>query len=205
MCPRVLVVSQTVRDVPDGEYELSAWVKTATCKDDGEGALLYGTRSQGEVSRIRFPSAGTGWQRISARVSAKGELRVMIRATPGYVGWIDDIRLSRADDGSEAMTSSESLYLRFMKHWIEAYRNDGRDFLANGFRIKPPHLSCGRTMSGGRLVPAVRSAAYRAADGRRALVLANATEDRQSCSCVWQGRRRKFELEPAEIVIDVAK
>ena len=200
MCPRVLTVSQTVRGIPAGEYELSAWVKTARWDEGGDGALLFGTRKNGEISRIVFPKPGFGWRRIAAKVSVTDELRLIIRATPGYRGWIDDIRLCDAS-GRDALTADDSLYTRFLRRWIAFSRGEGLDFTANGFRMKAPVLSCSTVRSGGRTVPAVRHAAYRAADGRRALVLANGTETRQSCSCEWQGRRQTFVLEPADIII----
>ena len=202
ICPRVLYVAQTITDVPPGEYELSAWVKTAECANGGEGAILHGTRLGGEKGRIAFPAAGTGWRKVLAKIKIDGELRLVVRATPGYRGWIDDIRLCRAD-GDDAVTRDDSLYVRFMKRWMALYRGDGLDFIANGLRIKPPTLECGRIVSGGRRVPSVRHAAYRSADGREALVLANAAETAQKCACTWKGKRREYALAPGEIRLDV--
>jgi len=204
MCPRVLAVSQTIGGIPAGEYELSAWVKTAQCAAGGEGALLFGTRRGGEMSRLTFPTVASGWRRLATKVTVGDELRLIVRATPGYRGWIDDICMRDAD-GRVVQTQADSLYVRFMKRWVSLFRGEGLDFMANGVRIRSPVLSCSTVRSGGRLVPSVRHAAYRSADGREALVLANGTETRQTCSCSWQGRRQTFVLEPADILIQRAE
>ena len=200
-CPPTLFVAQTVTGLAPGDYDLSAWVKTASWKAGAEGALLFGTRRGGEAGRIAFPAAGAGWRRITARVHVKDELRLVIRATPGYLGWIDDLALTRAD-GTEATVSGDTPYIRFLRNWISLYRGEGRDFLANGFRIRPPRVACATSKLGTHVVPAIRSAAYRAADGRTAVALANGTEVEQTCSFVWGGDLRRLTLKPGELRLE---
>ena len=202
-CPPTLFVAQTITGLAPGEYELSAWVKTKEFGKGAAGALLFGTR-KGETGRIAFPAAGTGWQRISARVNVKDELRIVIRATPGYLGWIDDLSLAMGEFvESSNRRIEQSPYVAFMRNWIRLYRGEGRDFLANGFRVRPPKVVCGTSKLGSHIVPAVRSACYRAADGRIALVLANGTDRPQLVSCRWCGREISRTLAPATIELIV--
>lgn len=188
---------QTVRDLPPGDYALSAWVKTEWL--DGEGALLWGDNG-GERGRVAFPAPGTGWQKISARVKADGKLRVILYAGRGVEARVDDVALERPD-GTTVVERGESAYLRMMKNWVRLYQGAGRDFLAFGFREKPPRLACARFRMADRSFPAVVRAAYRAADGRRALAVANATDTPQAFSCTWRGRPVVRTLSPTEIAL----
>lgn len=81
----------------------------------------------------------------------------------------------------------------FFRRWIDVYRGEGREFIAYGRRTKAPRIACGTTtcdiIKNGKIVrtvahPAVCSAAYCAADGRRAVVLVNATDREQPVSVV---------------------
>ena len=188
---------QTVRDLLPGEYVLSAWVKTERL--DGEGALLWGD-NDGEKGRVSFPTPGAGWQKISARVKADGKLRVILYAGKGVSARVDDVTL-RHLDGTMVFERGESAYLRMMKNWVRLYQGAGRDFLAYGFREKPPRLTCARFQMADRTFPAVVRAAYRAADGRRALAVANATDTPQTFSCTWRGRSIVRTLGPTEIAL----
>lgn len=188
---------QTVRDLPPGEYVLSAWVKTARL--EGEGALLWGD-NDGEKGRVSFPTPGAGWQKISARVKADGKLRVILYAGKGVSARVDDVTL-RHLDGTTVFERGESAYLRMMKNWVRLYQGAGRDFLVYGFREKPPRLTCARFQMADRTFPAVVRAAYRAADGRRALAVANATDKPQTFSCTWRGRSIVRTLRPTEIAL----
>ena len=100
-----------------------------------------------------------------------------------------------------AQRKFEAWYPGYMKRWISLFRGEGRPWLAYGRRIKPPQLVCGSVSlrEGGR-APAVFIAAYESEDGRRALVLANATADTQSVRCVWPGgKTMEFKLEPRDL------
>lgn len=185
-------VSQLVEGLADGEYELSAWVK-----GEGEGRLRCGTRA-GETGAVAFPAKAADWTRVALKVRPVcGELKVLAFVTSGTV-LIDDIRLADAE-GRTVLRRGDTPYLRTFRAWLKLYRGEGRDFLANGFMIRPPELRCGTTRLAARTLPAVRHAAYRASDGRTALVLANGTRERQACSCAWDGEDRTFTLESGEI------
>lgn len=188
---------QTVRDLIPGEYVLSAWVKTERL--DGEGALLWGD-NDGEKGRVSFPAAGTGWQKVSARVKTGEKLRIILYAGRGVEARIDDIALEHLD-GTPVYERGESAYLRMMKNWVRLYQGEGKDFLAYGFREKPPRLKCAQFLLADRTLPTVVCAAYRAADGRRALAVANATDTSQTFQCKWRGKDLVRTLNALEIVL----
>ena len=196
-------VSQTVNGLEPGRYMLSAWVKNlnnATAGRDAlprvrTGSLKYGT-CDGEMGEIAFPSAGE-WTKVSADVSIGTQLRLVIWAPPGTKFLIDDVRLER--DGREVMVSGDSPYTKFMKKWIALYQGEGKDFLANGFQVKPPVLTCDTFRIAARKVRAVCFAAYESPSGARALVLANATDKPQRVTGEWDGRPLDIVLAPHDL------
>ena len=129
-----------------------------------------------------------------------GKLRVILYAGKGVEARVDDVALTHLD-GTTVFERGESAYLRMMKNWVRLYQGAGRDFLAYGFREKPPRLTCARFTMADRTFPAVVRAAYRAADGRRALAVANATDKPQTFSCTWRGRSIVRTLRPTEIAL----
>ena len=186
-------VGQTVNDLEPGDYTVSAWVKDLGGK--APGALKYGTRA-GEQGEIRFPSSGE-WTKVSATFRCKGQLRLIIWGEPGSKFLIDDVSLKR--DGKEVVVSGDSPYTRFMKKWIALYQGEGRQFLADGFRIKPPALTCGTTHFAARRERAVCFEAYENASGEQALAIANATSEPQRLAGDWNGRRLDIVLAPHDL------
>ena len=186
-------VGQTVDGLEPGRYSVSAWVKTL----DGavRGSLKFGTRD-GELGAIAFPEAG-GWTKVSAEVPVGSHLRLVVWAPPGAKFLIDDIKLER--DGREVMVSGDSPYTRFMKKWIALYQGEGKDFLANGFMVKPPVLECDMFRFAGRKERAVCFAAYENAAGERALALANATDRPQRVTGKWKGSALDITLAPHDL------
>ena len=176
-------VSQTVEELQPGNYTVSAWVRG----DDAMapvGELKLGFVDSGEAKSIPFPAA-TNWTKIEAKVVVGNHLRLIIWAPPGARFHIDDLRLER--DGTEVLVRGDSKYMRFMKRWIALYRGAGREFLANGFRVKPPQLACAKVRFAAREEPAVLVAAYRDANGAEALVFGNPTDRPQTFSYCWKG------------------
>ena len=189
-------VSQTVEGLAPGDYVVSAWVRS----DDPSapsGELKCGSPAEGETRAIPFPAV-TAWTKVSARVSVKGDLRLIVWAPPGARFHLDDVKLERPD-GTEPRLSGDSPYVTFMKKWIALYRGEARSFLADGFQVKPPQLSCARIRIAAREVPTVCHAAYENARGERALVLANATRNAQKVSCRWKNRRLDLTVGPRDI------
>ena len=159
------------------------------------GSLKYGTRA-GEQGEIPFPATG-GWTKVSATLRSGGQLRLIVWAPPGAKFLIDDVRLER--DGREVTVSGDSQYTQFMKRWIALYQGEGKEFLANGFQIKPPVLACDTFRFAARQERTVCFAAYESPSGARALVLANATGKPQRVTGEWQGRPLDITLPPHDI------
>lgn len=212
-------IGQTVEGLEPGLYTVSIWVKN----DDPSaplGELKYGTPDGGELGHVAFPSA-TDWTRVSAQVKAAGKLRLIVWAPPGARFHVDDVQLCRDRDEdapyptrlasavngpgrdapgtSEVRVSGDSAYTAFMKKWIRLYRGEGRDFLANGFQVKPPRLTCDTFRFAERCEPAVCHAAYESAKGEKALVFANATDRPQKVSCLWKGRKLELTIPPRDL------
>ena len=196
-------VSQTIDGLVPGEYTISAWVKPLNGVPSGRdalprvrtGSLKYGTRA-GEQGEIAFPAEG-GWTKISAKVRTGSHLRLIVWAPPGAKFLVDDITLTR--DGKDVVVSGDSPYTRFMKIWIALYQGEGKDFLANGFQVKPPALQCDMFSFAARKERAVCFAAYESASGERALVLANATDKPQRVTGEWKGRKLDITLPPHDL------
>ena len=79
------------------------------------------------------------------------------------------------------------------------YQGEGKDFLANGFQIKPPALTCDMFRFAARKERTVCFAAYESPSGARALVLANATGKPQRVTGEWQGRPLDITLPPHDL------
>ena len=186
-------VSQTVNGLVPGEYAVSAWVKDLGGRVTG--ALKYGTRD-GEQGEIRFPAIAE-WTKVAATLHCEGQLRLIVWGAPGSSFLIDDVRLERG--GKEVVVSGDSPYTRFMKKWIAIYQGEGRDFLAKGFRVKPPVLECGKIRFAARHERAVCFEAYESASGEQALAMANATAKPQRLRGEWNGRRLEIVLAPHDL------
>lgn len=186
-------VSQLVENLAPGEYVVSAWAKGR-----GAGRLLWGSRA-GEEGAAAIPQ-GDAWTNVTGIAHAdRGELKVVVHVTGGTL-WIDDVRILRRD-GKDAVRTGPTLYSRTYRRWLSLYRGEGRPFLSGGFRIRPPRIDCARTRLAARDLPAVCAAAYRSADGREAIVLANGTRECQRCAFVWRGKRRECVLEAGDIML----
>ena len=136
--------------------------------------------------------------RLTTRRSG-GQLRLIVWAPPGAKFLIDDVRLER--DGREVTVSGDSQYTQFMKRWIALYQGEGKEFLANGFQIKPPVLTCDMFRVAARKERAVCFAAYESSSGEQALALANATRKPQRVTGEWKGRKLDMILAPLDIKI----
>lgn len=190
-------VAQTVEGLQPGAYRLSAWAKTE--KGAEQATIRFGSRA-GEQGAIAFPVASKGWTQIAGDVTvgADGVLRVIVFVRPGARVYVDDVALCDAQ-GNEVRTSKQDWYVDYLKKWISLYRGAGRPFLAEGFQEKPPRLQCARVTRLSRTVSAVCHAAYRSPDGRRALVLANATDKPQPITYRWNGKDVSRVLPPAAL------
>ena len=89
-----------------------------------------------------------------------------------------------------------------MRRWVELYHGEGRPWLEFGSMLHPPKLTCEQISYRDRTMPAVLHNAFRASDGRDAVVLANATREPQTARLQWKGRELRLQLKPGEIVIE---
>ena len=95
----------------------------------------------------------------------------------------------------------------FMRRWVAYYHGEGRAWLAFGRQVKPPRIVCAsqpyEIVHGKRKTvekrPTVFCNAYVAADGRKAIVLVNATAQPQPVSLYKGGQRVSLTLAADEI------
>ncbi len=221
---------QIAQNVPPAEldhtpglvYRISAWLKT-----EKKGTLtslyygVYGPGLKGYVSGgMNFPAPGSDWTYVQSEFKLPPQkdanmLRIMINAGGGSTRvWIDDMKLEVVSpDGKARPATLDTVntdYFRFMRAWVDLYHNYGRDWLAHGRQIRSPRLDCEKvtTMMASTTgntkkeisFPAVMHQAYESLDGRRAVVLVNATDREQACTLHGaKGRAMSLTLKPDEI------
>jgi hypothetical protein len=193
-----------------GRYRLSAWLKTGRMARPNSvnfAVFAPGLKGTGQGGQLKFPAAGSGWARVSGEFAVpEGAemLRVMIHVDGEAEAWVDDVALEAvAADGSARPVRHDGLSAdaRFMRNWVALYHGEGRPWLMHGRLLHPPRLACASVpyaAPGGRgppVAPAVFHNAFRAPDGREAVVLANATRERQEATLFWRGGARKVVLE----------
>ena len=201
---------------PGKRFRISAWVKTGkAAKGNNICTIVLGREQKAHASvSIAFPKPEEGWKRVSGELTYPKtdealSLYNMINIGADGLAWVDDFMVEEVlPDGTtkELVATGRSHWQDYLRKWIALYRGEGRPFLAYGKRIRPPHLICRQTVYKGSFreiktvggQPAVFHAAYEAADGRRALVLANATASYQRVAYDWNGKRHRFWLKPDE-------
>ena len=193
-----------------GRYRLSAWLKTERMDQPdavGFGVFAPGLKSTGQGGQLKFPAAGAGWVRVSAEflVPAGSEmLRIMCNARGEAKVWVDDVTLEAVQpDGSakEVRYSGLSADARFMRKWVSLYHGEGRPWLVYGRMVHPPKLACAAIPYRDRTVPAVFHNAFRSPDGKVAVVLANATREKQSVTLLRKGKALALALEADDVVL----
>ncbi len=177
------------------QYRLSAWLKVETMAQENGinfGLFAPGLKSLGG-GRLLFPAPGSGWQMVSAdfKVPEGCEMmRIMIHVKGMAEARVDDMTLEEVLPGGETKElryTGESSETSFMKQWVTLYHGRGRPWLQNGRLLHPPRLICKTLNYREREVPVVSHNAFRAADGREAVVLANATHEPQSVTLYRKG------------------
>ncbi len=211
----IVQVSQNV-EVSDsgfmagGKYRLSAWLKTERMAQPNGinfGVFAPGLKSTGQGGQLKFPPAGSGWTRVSAdfTVPAGAEMmRIMCHVNGAAKAWVDDLTLEALrPDGSTKGVRYDGLALdaRFLKQWVTLYHGEGRPWLMYGRLAHPPKLACAAITYRERLTPAVFHNAFRAPDGREAVVLANATREPQDVTLFWRGAAMPLTLEADGVLL----
>ncbi len=201
---RNLMIGETFH--AGGAYRLSAWLRSeglARPNAINLATLTGDLRSTGSW-RIPMPEAGGEWSLGEATftVPAEGEfLRIMLHVSgPGTV-WVDDLVLEEVlDDGSTRIVDRPEFPPdhAMMSQWVRLFSGEGRPYLLLGRMLRPPVLTASATEYGGRAHPAILHNAYRAPDGSEAVVLVNATHERQLGRLEWHGRSVALDLAPWE-------
>ena len=189
------------------KYRLSAWMKTGKMARGNSirfGIFAPGLKGLGGGS-LPFPKPEDGWRRVAKDFtlpSGSEMIRIMIHIDGEATAWVDGMTLETvAEDGTAKplVLSGRTAYDAFMKKWVTLYHGEGREWLAFGRQIKPPRIVCATQDYDGRTVPCVFHAAYESLDGRKAVVLANATNAPQDVTLVSKARRLTLTLAPDEI------
>ena len=196
--------------VAGGRYRLSAWLKAERLEQPGAvgfGVFAPGLKATGQGGQLKFPAPGAGWVRASAdfTVPAGAEmLRIMCNARGEAKAWVDDVTLEAVlpDGGArEVRYSGLSADARFMRKWVALYHGEGRPWLMYGRLAHPPKLACATIAYRDRQVPAVFHNAFRSPDGKVAVVLANATREKQRATLSRRGKALEVALEADDVVL----
>jgi len=129
-------------------------------------------------------------------------LRIMLHVEGRGTVWVDDLRLEESlPDGrwQELQRPAEPADQAVMAQWVALYHGEGRPFLQHGRLLHPPRLESAKIDYRERRLPAVQHNAFEAADGRRAVVLANGTAQPQTVRLYWPAEPRELQLAPDEI------
>lgn len=188
------------------KYRLRAWMKTVTAARTNSinfGCFLASGKFASGGRLVMSP--GKGWMQSSADFVMPTDairMRIMIHADNLMKMWVDDLVFEEVrSDGSTVPVrlSGEPPLHNFMKQWVALYHGEGRPYLEFGRMLHPPLLMCARITRNNFSLPAVQHNAYRGPDGSEAVILANATRDRQTATLRWQGRTQNVELAREEI------
>jgi hypothetical protein len=91
--------------------------------------------------------------------------------------------------------TGQSSDARFMQKWVALYHGEGRPWLQYGRLLHPPKLECATITYRDRPTPSVFHNAFRAPDGKIAVVLANATREPQTVTLSRRGKSMPLTLE----------
>ena len=198
------------RLVAGRRYRLSAKVKVVKTPQSASLSVGVYTPSwkgigASSIARDRFPKPEEGWRQVQGTVLTMprgvANAHVCLRMQAGEV-LVDDLRLEVVNEKgeSEPLPLEDDAYAKFMQTWVALYHGEARDFLAHGRQIRTPKIVCATHRvsfplkpQGGFSVerPVVEAQAYESLDGRRrALVLANATDQEQTVSWTFEGREQ---------------
>ena len=198
---------------PGRTYRLSAWLKTDhSSRPNSVNYCFLGSRGRG--GSLSFPKPEEGWKFLSSdfQVPVDAEsLRIMMHLAGDAKAWVDSMKVEEVlEDGTtkDVILSGRGAYDAFMRRWVDLYHGEGRDWLAFGRQVKPPRLICASqsysmTFHGGAKQqgskPVAFCNAYESLDGRRAVVVVNATAASQTVTLLENGTRRTLTLAPDEI------
>ena len=161
------------------EYRLTLRLRTEGVQPDNNlnfSALAPGLASRGGW-RVPLPaSTGGEWRQAEAVFTVpegSNVLRMMLHLNgPGKV-WVDGVKVEATDGAAPGILLPADHEI--MVQWSRLYHGEGRPWLFLGQMIPPPRLEAASIPYNKISLPAVLHNAFRAADGREAVVLVNAT------------------------------
>ena len=201
-------------------YRLSAKVKVVRAPRSASlGVSVYTPGWKGigssSVTLDRFPRPEEGWRQVQGTVLTMprgvGNGHVCLRMQSGEV-LVDDLRLEVVNEKGEGepLPLEDDAYTKFMQSWVSLYHGEARDFLAHGRQIRTPKIVCAthrvnfplKSMGGFSVErPVVEAQAYESLDGRRrALILANATDQDQSVEWQDEGSVRQMTVRADSVI-----
>jgi hypothetical protein len=199
------IITQVSRNVPVGpgglapgrRYRIAAWLRTGSLARPaaiGIAALGDNLKSHGSW-KLPFPAPGE-WQEVSAEIEPAADakvVRIMIHVEGACRVWVDDVRLLEilADGATrppmrDGLPPQHDLYRR----WVALYHGEGRPFLQMGVSLPPPAAD-----PPGRLA----LGAFRAPDGREAVIAVNASDAPHAAALRRAGFERRVEFGPWEV------
>ena len=209
----VVQVSQNVLVMPGGlavgqKYRLSAWMKSEQlARPNTIGVAVLGSSIAHVGGSIPLPAAGSGWTHgwTDIKIPAGAEtLRIMLNVVGPAKVWIDDVKLEEVrPDGTlaEVLCPPTPADHELMLQWVQCFHGEGRPYLLLGRMLHPPALKTALLDYHGRMVPAVFHNAFRAPDGSEAVVLANASHEKQSVRLMWKNQERQLDLAPSAVML----
>lgn len=213
----VVQVSQNVNVSGDGfqiggTYRLTA--KARQSAGTGRGSLICQFFAKGWK-----PLEGGGEISISRKQGESSELsvdltvpkdaaflRIMLLAEGKTEARFDDVTLLevKADGSLVPVPTVLPDNHKLLQRWVELYSGEGKPWLVHGTVLHPPRLETALVPVEKRTVPAILHNAFRAPDGREAVIAANATSSPQEGTLTWKGREQVVRLGPGEaaLIID---
>lgn len=106
-----------------------------------------------------------------------------------------DGQMPRIGPSSRSLTGDTPTNHTLLSRWVELYHGEGRPYLLFGRMLRKPPMSCAQITAAKRTVPALMHNAFRSPDGSEAVIIVNASEEKQSGVLTWKGKERRIELE----------
>ena len=212
----VVQVSQNVPVTSGGgltagkNYRLSVWLRTGEMRQPNSiNFAFFGPSMKyvGPGGRLFFPAGDAGWSHVQSDFTVPPGatlMRIMIHVAGPAQAWVDEMRLEElSPDGTspEVRMTGMTDAARFMRRWVELYHGAGRPWLQFGRMLHPPQLICGTMPYRDWHIPVILHNAFRAHDGREAVVLVNGSAERQTATLKWKGNDRELDLQPREVML----
>ncbi len=152
--------------------------------------------------RIPFPARGD-WAAGSVEFTMPRDatfLRIMLHVVGPCKVWVDDVILEEriaGDRWQPLLQPGLPPDHAFVKQWVELFHGAGRPYLLLGTMLHPPQLIEPAPVPGPPppFAPIMLNA-FRALDGSQAVVVANATQQKQAVRFRWQRQERSLVLDP---------